>query len=286
MKARESHPHHLNIPSHKNTNTHAMAIDALESPFPLKGITDRDLQKLAQALWDWNICTPCQDDQTPATPCAQPSCSWRGGSTRLYHFFDFYKDVTSYYVPELLPGSRPALRSHADVLDIIKLLKTHPDKPRSELTEQYFSERRDSAPRPPAVDQHRAFNLAVKIMSMVTCSAENQPLGLLELGTQPIQWRADKSLLDFLAKAFPRTDVGNLRVKDDAGKTRDVKSALTARRLKKIAGLRFEKTDDLRSHLRLDATKGIVEIFHYTSVLKEHLVASSLAAGGPSGSAV
>ncbi|RSM00178.1 hypothetical protein CDV31_011912 [Fusarium ambrosium] len=55
---------------------------------------------------------------------------------------------------------------------------------RSQLTQEYFSKR--NKPPPPA-DQHRAFNLVVRITLMVKCSADNQPSGLLELGSQPIQ---------------------------------------------------------------------------------------------------
>ncbi|RSM06547.1 hypothetical protein CEP52_005670 [Fusarium oligoseptatum] len=175
-----------------------------------------------------------------------------------------------FYVPELLPGSAPALRNHQDVFDIIRLFKARPNTKRSQLTQEYFSKR--DKPPPPA-DQHRAFNLAVRIMSMVKCSADNQPSGLLELGTQPIQWHSNNSLVDFMAKVFPQADTGNLHVRDDSGRIRDIKSTITARRLKKVARLRFQGTDDLRNHLKMDVKEGVVEIFHCTSVLKEHLLA-------------
>jgi hypothetical protein len=244
-------------------------IGSLESPFPLTGVTDAELQQLSQTLWNWDICNGCQNGQT----CVAPSCSWKR-SARLGRFFDFYKEATSFYVPELLPGSKPALRNHGDVLEIIRLIRSQPNTSRSELTRAYFSQR--DTPPPPA-DQHRAFNLAIKIMSMVTCSAENQPSGLLELGTQPLPWHSDSSAVEFMSRAFPAVGTGDLRVRDDSGRIRDVKSALSARRLKKIAGLRFQGTDDLRNHLRLDGKQGAVEIYHYTSVLKESLMASQSA---------
>ena len=37
--------------------------------------------------------------------------------------------------------------------------------------------------------------------------------------------------------------------------------------------MRFEATDDLRDHLKLDPKKGTVQLFHQTAVLKEHLLA-------------
>lgn len=240
-------------------------VDFLVSPYPLQHMTDADLQRLTQSLWGWDICEACKKTET----CTTPSCLWRR-SSRLKWFFGFYKDVTSFYVPELLPGSAPALRSHQDVFDIIRLLRAHPNTKRSQLTQEYFSQR--DQPPPPA-DQHRAFNLAVRIMSMVKCSADNQPSGILELGTQPIRWHSDRSLADFMAKAFPQGDKGNLHVRDDSGKIRDLRSTVTARRLKKVACLRFEGTDDLRNHLKMDVKEGVVEVFHCTSVLKEHLTA-------------
>ncbi|OPB47163.1 hypothetical protein A0O28_0072870 [Trichoderma guizhouense] len=241
-------------------------IGSLACPYPLKSITDAELQKLTQALWKWNICQACQN----AEACTTLGCSWRR-SARLERFFDFYKYVTSSYVPDLLPASTPALRNHEDVFDIIRLLQAHPDTKRSELTHEYFS-KRDKPPS--SSDQHWAFNLAVQVMSMVKCSAENQPSSLLELGTQAVQWQFDESLAEFISRAFPQKDIGNLHVHDDLGEIRDIKPALTARRLKKIAGLSFRGTDDLRNHLRMDVKRGVVEIYHYTSVLREHLAAS------------
>ncbi|RYO83798.1 hypothetical protein DL766_001420 [Monosporascus sp. MC13-8B] len=244
-------------------------IGSLQQPYPLQGVSDGHMKKLCQVLWNWELCETCQNGQ----PCRGPKCPWRR-SSRLEAFFGFYKEVTSSYVPELLFGSQPALRSHDDVCDIIRFLKSQQGATRSELTVQYFSRRAKDSELPPIADQHRAFNIAVKIMSMVTCSAENQPSGLLELGTQPLPWHDDTSFASFITRAFPRVDIGDLEIKDNSGKTTDVKSAITARGVKKIAALSFQGTDDLRNHLRLDARNGAVEIYHYTSVLKEHLMAS------------
>ncbi|KAF3076367.1 hypothetical protein CFAM422_001629 [Trichoderma lentiforme] len=241
-------------------------IGSLASPYPLKGITDTELQKLTQALWNWNICEACQNVEA----CTNSRCSWRR-SALLEPFFDFYKYLTSSYVPDLLPASTPALRSHEDVFDIIKLLQAHPDMKRSELTHEYFSKRNKL---PPSSDQHWAFNLAIQIMLMVKCSADNQPSGLLELGTQAIQWHFDEPLTEFISRAFPQKNTGNLHIYDDSGEIKDIKSALSAKSLKKVAGLRFQGTDDLRNHLRMDVKRGVVEIYHYTSVLREHLAAS------------
>ncbi|KAH7125982.1 hypothetical protein EDB81DRAFT_889694 [Dactylonectria macrodidyma] len=224
-------------------------IGSLESPYPLKSASDIELQKLPQAPWKWKICESCHNGET----CAQSTCSWRL-SARLQTFFDFYKKITSSYLPELRRPSAPAL-SHHDLLDIVNLLRANPNMKRSDLTGEYFSAREKLRP---ISDQHRAINLVVRVMCMINCFAKNQPSGLLELGTQPVQWHSDKSFAEFISGAFPQTNMGNLRVRDNSGKIRDIKSAISARKLRK----------------RIDATNGIVEIYYYTSVLRENLMAS------------
>lgn len=53
-------------------------------------------------------------------------------------------------------------------------------------------------------------------------------------------------------------------------------AAITAKRSKKVARLTLIPTNDLRDHLLLDEKKGTVAIFHYTSVLKEHLITQNI----------
>ncbi|KAI1856356.1 hypothetical protein JX265_011603 [Neoarthrinium moseri] len=243
-------------------------IGSLQSAYPLDQVDDVDLKRLCEALWGWELCASCKGGQS----CSGAKCAWERAPV-FASYFAFYKDVTSAYVPELLYGDQPALRSHQDVADIIRLIKDRPDELRAQLTHQYFSQRPSKSPS--STDQHRAFNIVVKIMTMVNCSAEQQPSGILdlgtELGTQLIPWHNDASFSSFVSRAFPKGDVGALNILDHAGKSRDIQSSITARRLEKIARLTFRGTEDLRNHLRLDSKNGVVEIYHYTSVLKEHL---------------
>ena len=46
---------------------------------------------------------------------------------------------------------------------------------------------------------------------------------------------------------------------------------LTGRKLNKTAGITCRATDDLREHLKLDNKNGVLQIFHQTAFLKEHL---------------
>jgi hypothetical protein len=93
---------------------------------------------------------------------------------------------------------------------------------------------------------------------------------MLELGTMPMTWHNDKSLRQFLAEAFPTSLTGN----GDANGVENILPSLTAKRLKRVAGLRFVPTDNLRNHLRLDDEEGVVQIFHHTAFLKEQLIAT------------
>jgi hypothetical protein len=107
---------------------------------------------------------------------------------------------------------------------------------------------------------------------MINCAVETQVGGLLESGVEPSIWRSNQSLLEFISETFPMRDHPSLNEKD--GTIPDIKSEVTARKLKKVAGLKFQGTSDLRNHLKLDQKTGTVEIYHHTSVLKEHLMAS------------
>lgn len=94
----------------------------------------------------------------------------------------------------------------------------------------------------------------------------------MESSTDPCVWRSDQSPLDFIAAVFPVREHPSLN--DDNQASIDIKAELSAVRLKQIARLKFEATAELREHLQLDPRTGVVKIYHFTSVLKEHLRAS------------
>ena len=109
---------------------------------------------------------------------------------------------------------------------------------------------------------------------MINCSDASRDAILLELGADHIPWRQDMAFAQFMEDAFPKTDHPNLNGKDSSAVSTEIKASICAKRLKRIAGLRFQATDDLRNHLKLDQKEGIVEIYHHTAVIKEHLNAS------------
>lgn len=238
------------------------------SPFPLDEVTDADLQNFCRAAWDWDFCVFCDNGQNcQGAPC--PRQRWG----RLEPFFEYYRTVTASYVPELSLDAPEAITSHKEICDLILHIRQNASVPRSQVTEAFFTKRRSHDGQVPAAeDQDRAINLAMKLMTMISCTTETQAGGLLESGVQPSIWRGDKSLADFFTLTFPMRDHPSLN--DSEESAIDIKTQLTAKKLKKVAGLKFRGVDDIRNHLKLDQTTGILDIYHHTAVLKEHLMAS------------
>jgi hypothetical protein len=223
----------------------------MASYFPLSKVTTSQLQQLTQALWSWSICGECSAGKT----CQTEDCPWQR-SAILTRFFQFYKAVTATYDADVKTGQRPGLRSHEDLLEIFEELKSNPEVTRTGLLEKLFID------RPVRNDQERAINIAVRVMMMVNCSTSRQSSVILEHGSQQVPWGKDVTFAEFITSIFPKTDHPSID---------DIKDNLRATRLKKRAGLRFEPTDDLRNHLKLDRKRAVVEIFHHTAFLKEQL---------------
>jgi hypothetical protein len=177
-------------------------------------------------------------------------------------------------------GRPPALRHHSDLFDIIKSLKEQPDVSRTQLMSQYFSTRRQAAKddsereMPTPEDQERAFSLAARVMTTVACSGEDAASAVLELGTEPVPWRGETSISQFLLAAFPLANTLSLDSLPGARRNQDVRLFLSAETITKVGRLRLQPTDDIRSHLNLDSKAGAVQIYQQTAVLKEHLKAT------------
>ena len=234
------------------------------SLLPLEKVTEKQLQTLGEILWSWSLCQECKTGRS----CTTEACPSQR-IKRLGCFFEHYKDLTASYEPDAAPGDGAALSTHEDLFSIIKQLKLEPDVTRAEFAANVFG---DDTCRglPSSADRERAINLAVKVMAMVNCSAQRQSSGLLEHGLSQAPWRSDVSFSQFLVDIFPMTDHPSLN-DDDLKGSMDLKAALMAKKLKKRIGLKLRPTDDLRRHLKLDRKTRVLEIYHHTSFLKEHV---------------
>ena len=234
------------------------------SLFPLRRTPELQLQKLGQVLWSWPVCNDCSNN----LPCITEGCP-SPRARRLVRYFENYKALTASYEADIRPGETPAFRTHDDLCDVLEQLKSMPDMPREQFTRLVF-EKRAQQLTPPVADKERALDLAVKVMVMVNCSIRREPSGQLEHGPHQIPWASDVSFGQYITNIFPMTDDPSLN-DDDAKASRDIKSSLTARRLKKRIGLKFQPTDNLGRHLKLDRETNTLEIYHHTAFIKEHL---------------
>ena len=237
---------------------------SLASSFPLKKASDQQMQRLCQILWSWSICDDCSNN----LHCITESCP-SPRAIRLAQYFEYYEALTASYEPDIRQGETPALRTHDDLLDVLEQMKSMPDTTRAQLTGLLF-QKRNRQQAPPAADKERALDLAVKVMVMVNCSARREPSGQLEYGPHQIPWASDVALGQYITNIFPMTDDPSLN-DEDAKASIDIKSSLTARRLKKRIGLKFQPTNNLGRHLKLDRKTNTLEIYHHTAFIKEHL---------------
>jgi hypothetical protein len=231
---------------------------------PLAKVTDSDFRQLCQVLWSWPQCDKCQDGK----PCPNLACPFKRVK-RLIQFKEYYKNLVASYEPDIARGEHPALRTQEDIFALIRGLRSKPNVSRAAFADDWFTKNHNRTV-PPADDQDRAINLAVKVMAMVNCSAQHQSPGLLEHGAFQRRWQNDVALTQFMTDAFPMSDHPSLN-DTEAGAGLDMKSALVAKKLKKRARLWFRPTNDLRCHLKLDRKTGAVDIFHHTAFLKEQL---------------
>lgn len=189
-------------------------------PFlPLEKVTEKQLQTLGRILWSWNLCRDCMTGRC----CATQSCPSQR-LKRLGRFFEHYKALTGTYEADAAPGDRPALSTHEDLFNLIKQLKLEPDIARAEFVDKAFKD--DTCQKLPSfADRERAINLAVKVMTMVNCSAQHQSSGLLEHGLSQTPWRSDVTFSQFIADTFPVTEHPSLN-DDDLKRSMDIKAAL------------------------------------------------------------
>ncbi|KAK3395008.1 hypothetical protein B0H63DRAFT_408293 [Podospora didyma] len=265
-----------------------MAATASSSAFPLQGVTIFQLRALCQVLWDWDLCEDCQNPRnSPLQQCRAAQCPWGQRSERLEPFFDLYRDVTGSYVPDFFGDEDQALRNHQDLSDIILLLRQKgATLSRNECKYDYFTSRGNDETTIPQSDQDRAFDLVARVMTMakvnsseydqdddvVFTSRDEEDQQGQKLLSPPFIWPPEKSLQMALADSFPVRVHPSLQ--DNDSQAKNIKARLTAVNLTRIARLKIEGTNDLQHHLRLDQATGVVQVFHFTSVLKEHLLAT------------
>ncbi|KAK4452194.1 hypothetical protein QBC34DRAFT_447224 [Podospora aff. communis PSN243] len=258
--------------------------DGPQAIYPLRVVTTHDRKALCRALWDFDaLCKDCPDTKTDAGPnvCPIHDCPWGKRFETLQTFFDFYAFHATRYVPKRFGSDYQALRTHQDLIDIIALLR-NTSSTRDDCMKLYFSTMRESDPADITFeDREAAFLLAAQILTMVTLKPadDRDPIVAMtmnrdEFGQRPLPptiWPLDRPLSISIREAFPAREHPSLTGSHDL-EAAIIKPSLTAAHLIKAAGLTIKGTSNLRDHLKLNNNTGVVEIFHHTTFLKEHLL--------------
>lgn len=233
--------------------------------FPLRRHNDEVLRNLGTELWNWQLCQAC----VHKPKCNSESCPWNKKEA-LSFFWRSYESIANRYYAQAPEAA--VLSSHDDLLAIIKAIKAHPDWTRAELTMHRFS---NSHARPNKIlvemDQTRAVNMAASVVFLIDCGYKNSYTDEVA----PFRWRHNVKVGDLIEKVFPPSSLSPMADSKDAPFEQDSRTVFSAANLKKrIAGLHFETTEDLRCHLHFDRRTRVLQVFQATAVLKQILLAS------------
>jgi len=224
--------------------------------FPLENLSVGVEDEVCRVLFGWRDCADC----TNKGGCMATGCPWVR-RTQLGHYLQFYFETTKWSTPTDLSERRWALRDHYDLLSIVRLIKDQPSRRRRELMEAHFSTYGD--PQPALADQKRAFDLAITVITMISCSECNPHYRNPMLA--PVHWDDGTSACEFVRSRLPiGTDRG------EPGNISRTASKLSVGALDRM-GVTVYRTDDLRKHLLYDAEAKTVHIFHFVSFLEEQL---------------
>jgi len=233
------------------------------------------LPKLCETVWSMQPCPkwPCN------TQCDAIDCSTQRRN-RLLRYFDCYRKFAANYCVIGRGDGPRVLKSHGDLFRVAREFKRSLNLSRAQLAEKVFTDHAHQ-PQTPAPDQQLAISLAVKVVFMMHCGPAHESQDVLEAGLYQPPWRIDVPFSQFMVDAFPVTDHPGFNT-EDRKLFLNMEKELVARKLTKVAGLRFRPTDDLRCHLRLDRRTNTVDIFHHTAFLKEQLLLTKVEEGQPS----
>ncbi|KAK4234731.1 hypothetical protein C8A03DRAFT_18425 [Achaetomium macrosporum] len=111
---------------------------------------------------------------------------------------------------------------------------------------------------------------SIKIGFSTNCSAIDWSSDQFELGTTRAFWQNDEPFSKFVERYCPIQSHPVLSHPESTAYL-DLKSDLGALTIRNGLGVVFLPTEDIRDHLRFDPRRRVVEVFHHTSLLKEHL---------------
>jgi hypothetical protein len=178
--------------------------------------------------------------------------------------------MTSDYHPQA--RKQIVLNSRDDLLAIVQKMKQHPTSTRTEFMRECFhiSDEQDPGPLVER-DRDRAVSMAASLIFCVDFGYEKAHAD----DNDSYKWEDGWKLNEIIVKVFPSQSGLTRPVSGDTWSQTDLKEWFSADNLKKkIKGLSFEATDDLRYHLRFDRHARVLQVFQGTAVMKQVLLAS------------
>ncbi|KAI0162422.1 hypothetical protein BJ166DRAFT_267320 [Pestalotiopsis sp. NC0098] len=221
-----------------------------------------NILKLGEKLWGWKPCVYC---------CTSGECKDTGCPGRRYQSIRrYYQFCEAMLHPDR--GDKSFNKRFIDDTDphlqVIRNVKANPDLTRRELAMTVWG---TNTSVPPTIISE-TIDRAISIMLMVNCTS-SQPSGHLEEGQSKLPWGDGMALSRFLDGTFPKNMQHGF---SSISRPRQIKfrEELRADRLKKILGIKFRGTADLRDHLRLSHTRRglVLHVYHHAGFLKEQLI--------------
>ncbi|KAF2143093.1 uncharacterized protein K452DRAFT_226286 [Aplosporella prunicola CBS 121167] len=196
----------------------------------------------------------------------------------LNAYFATYDSLTlDMATPAVLQIETPIVRTHQDILVLVRLLKANAHHTRTQtlaLAIQSFNrngatDEGSEAYTREMTELNRALNLAVQLLCMIDCSAKEKHSHDFELGDfKPVEWRKEETFVNFLKRILPVADPGMCF-------SREKKNKMKAWKLSKRAGITFKATDNIVEHLLYDPKDETVRLFHHAAFLKAQLDSST-----------
>ncbi|KAH8172590.1 hypothetical protein LIA77_06845 [Sarocladium implicatum] len=215
---------------------------------------------LGKAIWSWNVCRAC--DAGNGAACVGSECV-QSRAPRLQRYLRYYRTIASTYHEEI-SSDEEGLHTREFILGVMAQLKAKPDETLlghaySVSKAQYLTATLEDAIR-----------IVLKLLIMVDSSEQYCDTSRLELGTFRTTWNNGAALSDYLKTIFP-TDRDNILNHKDSEQSKEIKRKLNAVNLERTLGITIIPTSDIQSHLRWNRTTNILEVYHFTSFLKEQL---------------
>lgn len=227
--------------------------------FSLRCPAEEVLDELCRSSWGWTNCSRCQN----LGLCADISCPWKLRSA-LKSYRQFYLDVTFRYTSDDWDESLPALKSHGDLFEAVRLIQGKPGFSKRRLISTYFEDR-DSHINLTDASKRRVFDLALHTQAMLPCEDWN-PFQDRHITYVPETWRDDETACELVERAQP---IGRPL---DREEVRKIAQKVSAEKLRRC-GMEITGTDDIRQHLCVDTKGRVVYIFHHSGFLKANLKA-------------